>query len=57
MYSLKCKIYKLHIEKLENTLVDLSKLNNGLKKDLVKKLNMMNCLKKIIIWILLILVI
>ena len=29
MYSLKCKVYKLHIEKLENTLVDLSKL----KKD------------------------
>ena len=55
--SLKCKEYKLQIEKLETTLVDLSKLNNRLKEDLAKKLNMMNWLKKIRIWILLILVI
>ena len=53
--NLNSKIDKLDIGKFETSPVDLSKLSRKLKKMLLKRLNMMNCLKKLIILILLIL--
>ena len=40
--SLKHKVYKLYIGKLETTPVHLSKLSNVVKNDVVKKPEMMN---------------
>ena len=54
---LKCKVNRLDIGKLKTTPFDLSKLSNGVKMILLKRLNMMNWLKKLMILILLILVI
>ena len=55
--SLKSKVDKLDIPKLEATPVDLSKLNNVVKNDVVKKINIMNYSKKLMLFRLLILVI
>ena len=52
--GLRNKEDKLDIEKLETTPDDLSKLSN-LVRNVVRKMNMMNWLKKVIISILLIL--
>ena len=54
--SLKRKVDKLHIGKLETTPVDLNKVNNVIKNDLVEKLNMVNWLKKLMLFKILILV-
>ena len=55
--SLKSKVHKLDIGKLETTPDDLSKLSDAVKNEVVKKLNIMNQLQKLIILILLIIVI
>ena len=39
---MKSKVDKLDIERLETTPVELSKLSNVVKNDVVKKLNIMN---------------
>ena len=39
---MKSKVDKLDIGRLETTPVELSKLNNAVKNDVVKKLNIMN---------------
>ena len=44
--SLKTEVDKLHIDKLAPVLVDLSKLSDGVKNDVVKKLFMKNWLRK-----------
>ena len=44
--SLKSVVDKLDIDKLETSPVDLSKLNDVVKNNIVKKKNMMNCLKR-----------
>ena len=54
--NLKSKVDKLDIGKLETTPVDLRKLSNVVKNDVVKKTEY-NELKKLIILVLLILVI
>ena len=54
--SLKRKVDKLHIGKLETTPVDLNKLNNVIKNDIVERLNMVNWLKKLMLFKILILV-
>ena len=55
--NLKSKVDKLDIGKLQTTPVNLSKLNHLLKMILVKRLNIMSQLKKLIVLALLILVI
>ena len=54
--NLKSKVDKLDIDRLVPVPVDLGKLSDVIKND-VKRLNMMNYLKKLIILVLLILVI
>ena len=44
--SLKTEVDKLDIDKLAPVLVDLSKLSDGVKNDVVKKLFMKNWLRK-----------
>ena len=44
--SLKIKVHKLDIGKLENTPVDLSKLSNLVKSDVVKKIEDDELVKK-----------
>ena len=55
--SLKSKIDKLDIGKLETTPVDLSKLSDTVNNEVFKKTDMMNWLKKVTLSRLLILVI
>ena len=55
--SLKSEVDELDIVKLKPTPADLSKLCNVVKNNVVKKLNIMNCLKKIILFRLMILII
>ena len=52
--SLKLKVDKLSIDKLETTPVDLGKLINAVNNDVVKRLNMMNWLKNLMLFRLLI---
>ena len=52
--SLKLKVDKLSIDKLETTSVDLGKLINVVNNDVVKRLNMMNWLKNLMLFRLLI---
>ena len=52
--SLKLKVDKLSIDKLETTPVDLDKLINVVNNDVVKRLNMMNWLKNLMLFRLLI---
>ena len=52
--SLKLKVDKLSIDKLETTPVDLGKLINVVNNDVVKRLNMMNWLKNLMLFRLLI---
>ena len=54
LISLKSKVDKLSVYKLEPAPVDLSKLSDVLKNDIVKKMNMMNRLKKLMLFRLLI---
>ena len=54
---MKCKVGKLDIVKLEKTPFDSSKLSNVVKMMLLKRLNITNFLKKLILSILLILMI
>ena len=54
---MKTKVDKLDTGKLESTPVDLSKLSNAVKMMLLKRLNMMDWLKKIIILLLPIIVV
>ena len=51
--NLKSKVDKLVIGKLETTTVDVSKLSDVVKNKLLKSLNIMNYLKRLIILILL----
>ena len=44
--SLKTKVDKIDVEKLKTAPVDLAKLINVVKNDVVKKLSMMDCLQK-----------
>ena len=55
--SLKSEVDKLDIGKLETTPTDLSKLSNVVKNDVLKKTDMKNWLKKLMLFRLLILVI
>ena len=48
--NLESDIGKLDIGKLQTILVDLSKLSNIAKYDVVKKLYIMNCLKKLMLF-------
>ena len=52
--SLKLKVDKLSTDKLETTPVDLGKLINVVNNDVVKRLNMMNWLKNLMLFRLLI---
>lgn len=52
----KLDVKKLDIDKLETASNDLSKLNNVIDNDVLKILDMMNCLKKLKLLMLLILV-
>ena len=51
--NLKSKVDKLVIGKLETTTFDVSKLSDVVKNKLLKSLNIMNYLKRLIILILL----
>ena len=44
--SLKTKVDKIDVDKLKTAPVDLAKLINVVKNDVVKKLSMMDCLQK-----------
>ena len=44
--SLKTKVDKIDVDKLKTDPVDLAKLINVVKNDVVKKLSMMDCLQK-----------
>ena len=45
--NLKSKVYKSNIGKRETTPVDLSKLSEVVKNEVIKKLNILNWLKKL----------